>query len=124
VTLHWTLPHDSGSPREARRLLLASCQHLPADLLEVALLLTNELVTNAVRHAAGAVDVVVDDLPDLLQVEVHDETSAPPMLARPGWTAESGRGLWLLEQMALRWGVTAVPAQRTGKSVWFQLAKD
>jgi len=123
VTQHWTLPHDPRSPGEARRLLIAACRHLPADLLEVALLLTNELVTNAVRHASGAVEVVVHDQPEVLRVEVLDETPAPPALKRPDWSAETGRGLWLLEQLAMRWGVTPVPSQRGGKAVWFQLAK-
>lgn len=121
--MRWTLPHDPASPGEVRRLLLHHCQHLPADLLEATLLLTNELVTNAVRHAAGAVEVVVVDQPDLVRVEVHDGTATPPTLQQPDWAAESGRGLWLVEQMALRWGVTPAPSHRSGKAVWFQLAK-
>jgi anti-sigma regulatory factor (Ser/Thr protein kinase) len=123
VTLHWTLPHDVASPREARRLLRHACRHLPADLLDTVLLLTDELVTNAVRHTSGVVDVVVVDQPDLVQVEVHDGSPESPTLQAPDWTAESGRGLWLVDQMAIRWGVSTAATRRRGKSVWFQLAK-
>ena len=123
MTLHWTLPHDVASPHEARRLLRAACKHLPAELLETTLLLTDELVTNALRHASGAVDVVVVDQPDLLRVEVHDGSVERPSVHEPDWSAESGRGLWLVDQLSLRWGVTTAPSQRDGKSVWFQLAK-
>ena len=85
-------------------------------------LLVSELVTNAVRHAnlaPGDVILLVIDVEDsLLRVEVHDPgggfipTAPAPDPARP-----SGWGLYLVEELADRWGVDS--DERT--LVWFEL---
>jgi anti-sigma regulatory factor (Ser/Thr protein kinase) len=85
-------------------------------------LLVSELVTNAVRHAdleAGDVILLVIDVGDrMLRVEVHDPgggfvpTAPAPDPARP-----SGWGLYLVAELADRWGVDS--DERT--LVWFEL---
>jgi anti-sigma regulatory factor (Ser/Thr protein kinase) len=85
-------------------------------------LLVSELVTNAVRHAnlaAGDVILLVVEVGDrLLRVEVHDPgggfipTAPSPDPARP-----SGWGLYLVAELADRWGVDS--DERT--LVWFEL---
>jgi anti-sigma regulatory factor (Ser/Thr protein kinase) len=95
------------------------------ELLDDAMLLTSELVTNAVVHAGtpvrvtcrladGAVEVVVrDGQPARLVPEgVEDE----PSLERTG-----GRGLLLPAALASAWGVAY---GRSSKAVWFRLALD
>jgi signal transduction histidine kinase len=83
------------------------------------MLLTSELVTNAVRHAGGdAVRLVVALTGTLLRIEVHDpgngfELKAPsddPLRA-------SGWGLVLVEELADRWGIDHDPRTR----VWFEM---
>jgi PAS domain S-box-containing protein len=91
---------------------------------EVAVLLTSELVTNAIRHASGDLRLRVVRRPGGLRVEVHDrEAGALPRLrAQAGdesdVLAEGGRGLQFVAGLATRWGVETLAA---GKLVWFEL---
>jgi anti-sigma regulatory factor (Ser/Thr protein kinase) len=91
---------------------------------ETAGLLTSELVTNAVLHTrsgreAGRVTVVVIDLPDGLLVEVVDDGSPDggPEVSGDRYAA-GGHGLFLVEQLAARWGFLQ---DATGTTVWFQV---
>src|SRR5215472_9037597 len=95
------------------------------ELLDDAVLLTSELVTNAVVHAGtqvkvtcrladGAVEVVVrDGQPARLVPEGAEDE---PSLERTG-----GRGLLLPAALASAWGVAY---GRSSKAVWFRLALD
>jgi anti-sigma regulatory factor (Ser/Thr protein kinase) len=101
---------------------------------EVALLLTSELVTNAVTHGVGAapdlsagpgetadqVTVEITAGPAGLRVDVHDGSADPPVLTVPVVEAEqeSGRGLLLVTSLAAEWGYYPTPA---GKAVYFTL---
>lgn len=86
---------------------------------EAAVLLTSEIVANAVRHAATACAVRVDLEGDLLRVEVADGSPALPRLRTPAASDLGGRGLVLVESFARHWG--AEPTS-TGKVVWFDVA--
>ena len=84
-----------------------------------AVLLTSELMSNAVLHARTDVRVNVRAQEDgTLRVDVADENPRLPLSAAPPEDAQSGRGLWLVETMASAWGV-----ERTseGKTIWFEL---
>jgi len=85
---------------------------------EVAVLLTSEVVANAVRHAATACAVRVDLEGDVLRVEVADGSATLPQLRRPRPDDFGGRGLVLVESFARRWGAEPTP---TGKVVWFSV---
>jgi anti-sigma regulatory factor (Ser/Thr protein kinase) len=88
----------------------------PAD----AALLTSELVTNAVRHAAGPViTLVVSCSCGQVRVDVHDTSDALPEVADLPADAESGRGLHLVASLSDEWGFYRTPA---GKAVYFTLA--
>jgi anti-sigma regulatory factor (Ser/Thr protein kinase) len=85
-------------------------------------LLVSELVTNAVRHAnitPGDVILLVIDLEDsILRVEVHDPGGGfIPRAPAPDPARPSGWGLYLVEELADRWGVDS--DERT--LVWFEL---
>jgi anti-sigma regulatory factor (Ser/Thr protein kinase) len=95
-------------------------------LVDVAVLLASEALTNAVVHAATAVRLEVRHGPDL-EVRVTDFSSAPvlspvsalglqSLLDEPDLEAESGRGLMMIATLAERWGITPSTA---GKTVWF-----
>jgi anti-anti-sigma regulatory factor len=91
------------------------------DLTERAVLLADELVTNAVVHAGAAGDL-------RLRLELHGrrlrlvvQDAVPRMLrlATPaGVESERGRGLLLVDQLATTWGVLP---RRDGKAVWCML---
>jgi GAF domain-containing protein len=88
-------------------------------LVDEALLLVTELVTNAVVHAGTdvAVEVEVDD--QGVRVEVGDAGPGQFVLkAAPSETREGGRGVYLLDAIAQEWGTR----HRLGaKAIWFRL---
>jgi anti-sigma regulatory factor (Ser/Thr protein kinase) len=121
---HWVLPKEPESPARARQHLRSVGSSLPRDLLEIALLLTSELVTNAVKYGGEHIVLTVTDEPELFRVEVHDDG---PLAPRPGGAVEShaigGRGLLLVESLAHEWGTENGTRHQPGKGVWFTLRK-
>jgi anti-anti-sigma regulatory factor/anti-sigma regulatory factor (Ser/Thr protein kinase) len=89
-------------------------------LVNRAVLLASELVSNAVLHARTELRLRVELRGELLHLAVHDGS---PRLLRlvniPDPEAEGGRGLWLVEQLARAWGVNRHPDG--GKVVWCTL---
>lgn len=83
----------------------------------MVVLLTNELVTNAILHSGSDFDVVIDVDERLVRVEVRDGSTARPNRRNTGPRATSGRGLALVEALASAWGVEGIPGD--GKAVWF-----
>ncbi|QGV82086.1 SpoIIE family protein phosphatase [Streptomyces ficellus] len=87
------------------------------DLSFAAELILSELITNAIRY--GAAPVRVRLLHDRgLTCEVADNNSTSPHLRYAASTDEGGRGLFLVAQLADRWG-TRYTAQ--GKVIWAEL---
>ena len=120
---HWVLPKQATSPTSARRYLVTSCAGLPRDMVEVALLLTSELVTNAVKYGGENIVLTVRDEPDLFRVEVHDDGPRAPRVIAAASHAVGGRGLQLVESLAHEWGTSARASGQDGKVVWFTLRK-
>ncbi|MEU9013758.1 SpoIIE family protein phosphatase [Streptomyces sp. NPDC048479] len=95
-----------------------------ADVIDDAVVLTSELVTNAVVHAGTSADVLCLRTEDGVRVEVADrypEREIPIQgtgLSLGSPDRENGRGLLLCAALASRWGVEYTP---TYKQVWFQL---
>ena len=88
-----------------------------------AVLLTSELVTNAVTHTAsgtgGKIVVTVYRADTRVRVEVRDDGSDQvPVVRAYGLAEESGYGLGLVELMAQCWGYRG---GRRGRIVWFML---
>ncbi|MFI0810361.1 SpoIIE family protein phosphatase [Streptomyces echinatus] len=122
-----TLPGSPVAPGSARTLVraaLAEAPGVPARLVDDAMAVVSELVTNAVVHAGT--DVQIDwRLEDTgaFVIEVRDQhPSRAPRDATGGEgphdTPEYGRGLRLVGTLAESWGVT----YRTGaKTVWARL---
>jgi anti-sigma regulatory factor (Ser/Thr protein kinase) len=96
-------------------------------LVDDAVLLTSELVTNAVLHAGTPVQVTCRLLGDLsdgaVEIAVLDRRPTQLRPDRPHTAAEAaertnGRGLQLPSELATAWGVTYA---RAAKAVWFRL---
>jgi anti-sigma regulatory factor (Ser/Thr protein kinase) len=86
----------------------------------VAVLLTSELVTNAIRHEAGeTVMLVITCACGKLRVDVHDTSCSVPVPADAPADAETGRGLMLVASLSTDWGFYRTAA---GKAVYFTLA--
>jgi DNA-binding NarL/FixJ family response regulator len=119
-------PQNAGSARRFVDEILRQwdCE----ELVENVTLLVSELVTNAIEHARSDLDVAVKLFPDRVRVDVLDRialTDANGVAAATGTQAASaeatsGRGLFMVEAIAQRWGVDE---SDDGKSVWFELAR-
>ncbi|MEU1406755.1 SpoIIE family protein phosphatase [Streptomyces sp. NPDC005728] len=95
-----------------------------ADIVDDAVVLTSELVTNAVVHAGTHADVLCLRTEDGVRIEVADRyperevplQGSPAAMGSPD--REGGRGLQLCAALAARWGVDYTP---THKNVWFHI---
>lgn len=88
------------------------------DLVDPVVLLTSEVVTNALLHAGTVITVAVRRDGQGVRVEVGDGSGVQPVQRRPSTTATTGRGVQLLESVSDGWGSTAVGE---GKLVWFRV---
>ncbi|MFC5853535.1 SpoIIE family protein phosphatase [Streptomyces chlorus] len=111
----WDLPADPAVVAEARR---AATRQLGRwgleELVFTTELIVSELVTNAIRHAAGPVRLRLIRERALV-CEVFDGGATTPHLRHPRAMDEGGRGLLLVSQLAQRWGTRFVP---DGKVIW------
>jgi hypothetical protein len=81
----------------------------------VAVLLTGELVTNALRHEAGkTIELVVSCAYRQLQVDVYDTSPVTELQVGAPAAAEPGRGPMLLDSLASSWGYDRTPAGQAG----------
>jgi anti-sigma regulatory factor (Ser/Thr protein kinase) len=87
--------------------------------IDTARLLVTEIVTNAVLHALTPMILTVEVSADVVRIEVRDGSELPPRLRAFSPIAATGRGLRLLESLAVRWGVRPEPSG--GKVVWFDV---
>jgi two-component sensor histidine kinase len=86
-----------------------------ADTIDAIALCVSELVTNALDHATPPYELRVARDCGRLRVEVADATARPPVLKPLSLTAHRGRGIFLVERIATKWGVEPTTA---GKTVW------
>jgi serine/threonine-protein kinase RsbW len=122
MRLERRLPVAPEAAAEARHALDPLSGELPDGRMRDVQLLVSELVTNAVRHANLAAGDVIDLVIELgdhtLRVEVHDPGGGfVPSAPSPDPTRPSGWGLYLVAELADRWGVHSDDETL----VWFEL---
>ncbi len=113
-----TMRRHPGEAARARQHVRDHCAGLPGDVQATVQLLTSELVTNAIQHGLGPIELRLTSGEGSLRVEVSDESPVRPGLGRPSPDQTRGRGLMVVEAFAHSWGVSSPPGSR-GKSVWF-----
>ncbi|GAA3134988.1 sodium/proline symporter PutP [Streptomyces echinatus] len=115
----WDLPSDPAAVAHARTLAIQQVSEwgIP-DLTFTTELIVSELVTNAIRHAAGPVGLRLIRDRGLI-CEVSDASSTSPRLRHARTTDEGGRGLLIVAQLAHRWGTRYTT---TGKIIWTEQA--
>jgi anti-sigma regulatory factor (Ser/Thr protein kinase) len=91
-----------------------------ASVIEVAVLLVSELVTNAVVHAGGTVWVTVHADARWVRIEVQDQGRGRPVLRPARQNQPEGRGLGLVDKLATNWGTER---RATHKVVWCEIAR-
>lgn len=89
--------------------------------VDMALLVADELVANAIQHGCGSSDDTVTVsawcTADELLIEVGDPSPVRPRRRCAGERDESGRGLELVAAVVDRWDSEVAPGRR-GKRVW------
>ena len=122
--VHYLAPEASSVP-EARRVAAAIAEpYLDEHQARAFELVVSEVFTNAVRHGAGAdenIKLAVTPKDGYVCVQVTD--AGPGLVPKPGAAfgrddGEGGFGLFIVERMTRRWGVTR-DEKRT--RVWFEL---
>lgn len=110
-----------SAPREARAFLRQLLAREPPEAVELAVLLTSELVTNAVVHGAGDTVLDVQIAPDKgrLLVSVADEATDLPVFHQLSPERDSGRGIAIVDHFSKVWGIER--RSDDGKRVWFEL---
>ena len=119
-----TIPGRPEHVREARAFVAKALGELQHSL-DTAVLLTSELVTNAVTHSSsrcdgGTVTLLITESPGGVRIEVTDQGSdlSSPVV-RGDVYASDGHGLFLVQTLAGQWGYLREGA---GTTVWFWLS--
>ncbi|AKG42068.1 SpoIIE family protein phosphatase [Streptomyces xiamenensis] len=121
ATAHWSFAADPAVVGEARNAVLDRLTEWGLDANVFATeLIVSELVTNAIRYAGGPVELrLIRD--ETLICEVSDPSETQPHLRRARPTDEGGRGLFLVAQLAHRWGSRYTSR---GKTIWTEQLLD
>ena len=122
VTAGIALDPVAASARSARRFVGRALDdsHVEGAVFDTVVLLTSEIVTNAVIHACSPIELTVEIGSDAVCVEVSD--GLPGLREQTDRSRHGGMGLVLVVAMASNWGITA-RGDGVGKSVWFDVAR-
>jgi hypothetical protein len=113
-------PAAAGEARSQVRAAIYAWD-VPVDP-SVAVLLTSELVTNAIiNETRETITLAITCACGQLRVDVHDTSRFLPVLVEAPVDAEAGRGLMLVATLSADWGFYNTPA---GKAVYFTLASE
>jgi len=114
-------PRPESAVIARRAVQDALARHLSTELVDDAVLLTSEIVTNAIVHTGRECELLLTFDPRLgtLRVEVSDQSPERPLQADAlDGDRLGGRGLQIVAAMATRWGTFPVNG---GKTVWFEI---
>ncbi|GAA1941402.1 ATP-binding protein [Amycolatopsis minnesotensis] len=112
-------PAGAATSRRAVRTRLAELG-VAGEQADDILLVTSELVTNAIEHGSGAVRLELGHDDRGLELRVYDNNSRPPVLRVGDSLAARSRGLRLVETLSTAWGSEPLPG---GKCVWARFAR-
>ncbi|QJT00159.1 SpoIIE family protein phosphatase [Streptomyces asoensis] len=111
----WEVPVDPAAVSDVRARATRQVEAWGlGDLAMTSELIVSELVTNAVRYATPPIRLRLL-LDARLTCEVSDASSTAPRLRHARITDEGGRGLFLVAQLAHRWGARYTA---DGKIIW------
>jgi anti-sigma regulatory factor (Ser/Thr protein kinase) len=126
MNLDLQLPREPRAPQAARHVIDGLAGHLPQDVLDRFRLVISELVTNAVQHAPDSAEPIrllahIDA--DAVRVDITDGGKEfEPPTRRPRPDKQSGWGLFLVDALADRWGLS----RQQSSGVWceFDVERD
>ncbi len=123
MSLARPFPCHPSSIGAARRAVDELDAWLQPTLLADLRLLVSELVANSVEHGpqGDSIRLSVSISNERVRAEVEDGGRGfTPIVSRPSLDSPSGRGLYLLDQLAACWGVSG----GDGTRVWFELHRE
>lgn len=91
---------------------------IDAERVELAAVLTGEVVANAIKHGEPPIVLAVGGDEEEVKVTVTDCGDELPVLRTPDLAAQDGRGLRIVDVLSDGWGVDRLPH---GKRIWFRL---
>jgi hypothetical protein len=115
------LTREPAAAGEARSQVRAAVRDwkVPVDL-DIALVLTSDLVTNAIMNGDGAtLTLAIRCSRGHLRIDVYDKSRFLPMGADEPTSTRAGYGLVLVAALSTEWGSFRTPA---GKAMYFTLA--
>lgn len=118
------LPSTVHAPGLARGHVQDLGPSWPPDVLEAALLVVTEAVTNAVRYGQGCIELAVQLDDDSIRIEVRDANPQHPRqhASQADGLGQGGRGLDLLDALTQRWGIDD-RLDPPGKTLWMLIAR-
>ncbi|MFF2773793.1 SpoIIE family protein phosphatase [Streptomyces sp. NPDC058052] len=115
----WELPSDPALVARARSMAAEQLARWGLeDLAFTTELVVSELVTNAIRYAAGPIGLRLIRDRSLI-CEVSDSQHTSPHARYAGNDEEGGRGLFMVAQLTEHWGTRYMPS---GKTIWVEQA--
>ncbi|MBA6438475.1 MULTISPECIES: ATP-binding protein [Streptomyces] len=125
-----SLPCTEESVRIARLSVAATLRAWGlGDLVDDARLIASELATNAIRHTTrhipdpeqrGRFRLKVERPSErLVRISTFDRSGTNPRVIEASESAESGRGMAVVDAVSCRWGIDPKP---WGKGVWAECA--
>ncbi len=113
------LAADPSSPASARDFVRATLVEWGCgDLVDSAVLIASELVTNAVVHARSGPKLTLRLTAGVVRIEVADDTVEQPIHRVPDPQRPGGRGLPIVDAVSASWGIDPT---HDGKLVWANL---
>jgi hypothetical protein len=106
-----------GAARRSRELVTEACGRweIP-DVAGPACIVVTEMVNNVVAHAHTSMTVLLARYDETMSVAVRDHSTGVPRFTGPvAPSSYGGRGLLLIDSIALRWGSLKL---NDGKVVW------
>lgn len=115
------VPPDARAVRDLRHFVERTLTEagVPAETVDNAVLLTSEVLSNVVLHAATPAELRMTVDGQRVRIDVSDGNARLPEVRVFDFVSASGRGLAILAAIASAWGVEPLPGQ--GKRVWFEL---
>jgi len=116
----WDLAPGLGVPREVRRHMsaLMTTWGLDDDQGDSAIYVISELVDNIIDHDGELLGVALSHEGNGVKVSVLDGSMDPPVVQPHNPLAGRGRGLQIMEALALSWGYRV---HDFGKTVWARI---
>jgi len=116
-SVHRRIPAEASAVQHTREFVVSTLSGwaVPRSLAADIVLLTSELVANAVLHARPPIELRMRRTTGTVIVEVVDSAPFLPRKLRPTADDERGRGLQLVALLADRWGARPTA---DGKAVW------